>query len=132
MRRRDYIPLKTRLAATLCEILTDDGTGKLVKVIPHEDAVKMTEDQVLSLFHFDHAIYHAQGGADAFWNLTPTLIPEHREKTRKRDIPQIAKTRRIEQREAEFRARLLAKHRGEPRPPNRWPKSSFQKRRAQS
>ncbi|MBR0941037.1 hypothetical protein [Bradyrhizobium liaoningense] len=122
MRRRAHISFKTKLAATLCEMLTDDGTGKLVKIIPHEDAVKMTEDQVLSLFRFDHGLYHAQDGSDEFWNLTPMLIEAHNVKTRRRDIPQIAKTRRIEKAQEEFRARLLAKDRGEPRLPSRWPK----------
>jgi hypothetical protein len=128
MRRRAHISFKTKLAATLCEMLTDDGTGKLVKIIPHEDAVKMTEDQVLSLFRFDHWLYHAQDGSDEFWNLTPMLIEAHNVKTRQRDIPQIAKTRRIEKAQEEFRARLLAKDRGEPRPPTRWPKRKMRKR----
>lgn len=128
MRRRAHISFKTKLAATLCEMLTDDGTGKLVKIIPHEDAVKMTEDQVLSLFRFDHGLYHAQDGSDEFWNLTPMLIEAHNVKTRRRDIPQIAKTRRIEKAQEEFRARLLAKDRGEPRPPSRWPKRKMRKR----
>jgi hypothetical protein len=130
MRRRAHISFKTKLAATLCEMLTDDGTGKLVKIIPHEDAVKMTEDQVLSLFRFDHGLYHAQGGPDEFWNLTPMLIREHQVKTSKRDIPLMAKTRRIEKAQEEFRARLLAKDRGEPRPPSRWPKRKFNRRDA--
>ncbi|UEM11907.1 hypothetical protein J4G43_046950 [Bradyrhizobium barranii subsp. barranii] len=128
MRRRAHISFKTKLAATLCEMLTDDGTGKLVKIIPHEDAVKMTEDQVLSLFRFDHGLYHAQGGSDEFWNLTPMLIEAHNVKTRQRDIPQIAKTHRIEKAEEEFRTRLLAKDRGEPRPPSRWPKRKMRTR----
>ncbi len=125
MRRRGHISFKTKLAATLCEMLTDDGTGKLVKIIPHEDAVKMTEDQVLSLFRFDHGLYHAQDGSDEFWNLTPMLIEAHNVKTRQRDNPQMAKTRRIEKAQEEFRARLLSKERGEPRPPSRWPKRKF-------
>ncbi|WP_439372970.1 hypothetical protein [Bradyrhizobium sp. DASA03120] len=127
MRRRAHISFKTKLAATLCEMLTDDGTGKLVKIIPHEDAVRMTEDQVLSLFRFDHGVYHAHDGSDEFWNLTPMLIQAHDRKTRERDIPQIAKTRRIEKAQAEFRARLLAKDRGEPKPPSRWPKRKMRK-----
>jgi hypothetical protein len=44
-----------------------------------------------------------------------------------RGIPQIAKTRRIGKAQEEFRARLLAKDRGEPRPPSRWPKRKMRK-----
>ena len=129
MRRRDYIPLKTRLAATLCEMLTDDGTGKLVKIIPYDDAVLMTEDQVISLFQFDHAILHAHEGTDVFWNLTPRLIRAHRRKTAKVDLPEIAHIKRVQEAEAAFRASLLAKDRGEPRPKSRWPKRAFPKNR---
>lgn len=68
----------------------------------------MTEDQFLSLFHFDHNILHETGhpDRDAFWNLTPMLIQAHRTKT-KADAKVIAKGKRIRKRD-EVTQQLLA------------------------
>ena len=52
--------------------------------IPYDDAKLMTEDQIISLYQLDHK----------YWNLTPMLIKEHREKT-KRDVKVIAKGKRL-------------------------------------
>jgi hypothetical protein len=41
--------------------------------------------------------------------LTPRAKAKHREKTAKQDIPQIAKTKRLEKATEEFRRKLLAK-----------------------
>ena len=68
--------------------------------VPYLDAKKMTEDQILSLYQFDHNMLHESGHADSekFWNFTPRLIKAHREKT-KRDAAIIAKGRRIRQKD---------------------------------
>lgn len=96
MTARTHIRMKTKLASALCNMLRPDETGKLVPVIPYEHAKLMTEDQVLSIFHFDHwPIRKTDGGPDAHWNLTPRPLPEHRKKTAEIDIPQIAKADRI-------------------------------------
>jgi len=81
---------KIRDRTKLCSALLALG------IIPYSDAKKMTEDQLLSLWHFDHNILHETGhpDRDKFWNLTPMLIRPHREKT-KRDAAIIAKGRRI-------------------------------------
>jgi hypothetical protein len=63
----------------------------------------------LAVFHFDHDIHHTIGGQDAHWNLTPRAVEKHRQKTAKRDIPQIAKTKRLEQAQEDFRRKVLAK-----------------------
>ena len=110
MSRRDHIPLKTRLAAALCQMLRPDQEGNLVPVIDHASAKAMTEDQVLSIFHFDHwPVPKHRDGPDAHWNLTPRPILEHRHKTATVDTPGAAKDGRIEARQAEFRRRMLAK-----------------------
>lgn len=64
--------------------------------VPYDDAKKMTEDQIISLYHRDHNILHETGhpDRDKFWNLVPRLIREHRNKT-KQDAKIIAKSRRI-------------------------------------
>jgi hypothetical protein len=85
--KRKHISLKTKLAATLL---------RLPGGVPYNDAKQMTEDQIISLYHFDHNIFHESGhpDADRFWNLTPLPIKAHREKT-KRDRKIIDKGRRI-------------------------------------
>jgi hypothetical protein len=87
----------------------------------------------LALFQCDHypICADAEGPAPP-WNLVPRLIRAHRRKTAKRDLPEVAKIRRVTSAEAEFGARLLAKDRGEPRRESRWPKRSFAKRRTKN
>lgn len=117
VRKRGHISLKEKLAAALAQMLRDDGAGKLVPVIPWDDAKQMTADQVLSLWAWDHyPRRHVDGGPDVHWNLVPRFIGEHREKTAKIDIPEIAKGDRIRDRLAEFNARMAAKDAGDPRP----------------
>lgn len=101
-RRRDYIPLKEKLAAAL----------RVVGEIPFEHAQQLTADQIISLFQFDHyPIPHAEpfNGPDVHWNLVPMLIAPHREKSAKHDTPEIAKTRRVSAAHEEFCRRILAK-----------------------
>jgi hypothetical protein len=90
--RRKYISFKTKLASALIEI----------GAIPHEHAKLMTEDQVLSLFQFDHGILHAIDPIDEFWNLTPRFIAPHRIKSH-RDTAIVAKVKRIEKRPEKWR-----------------------------
>src|SRR5258708_500593 len=90
--KRKKISLKTQLAAALLQIR--DASSE--RLIPHDDAKLMSACQIISLFHLDHQpIPHADGGPDEPWNLTHLFIGAHREKTAKRDIPQIAKGKRI-------------------------------------
>lgn len=84
-RKRDHISTETLLAAALLAL----------GVVPYDDAKAMGETNLLSLFHFDHNIRHAEDGTDEFWNLTPMLIPAHRKKTAEIDVPSIAKTKRL-------------------------------------
>jgi hypothetical protein len=116
---RRHINLRTKLAAALLQIRGRDGEP----LIPWEDAKAMSDDQIISLFEFDHYPYRAEGGGpDEPWNLEPRLIRAHRIKTAKKDAPEIAKIKRVLAAEDDFRRRLLAKAKGEPRPPSRWPK----------
>jgi hypothetical protein len=120
---REKIACNVKLASTLLQMKRPDETGKLVPVIPHEHAKLMTADQIISLFHFDHyPIRKTDGGPDEPWNLEPRPIREHRVKTAKKDAPELAKIKRIQQNQEEFRRRLLAKDRGEERPRSRWGK----------
>ena len=99
MSKRKHISWKTKCAAALAEL----------GYVSYVDLKTMTEDQFLSLWQWDHNIFHSgtrsvarpEGGLeftppnpDVFWNLTPMLIKKHGEKTRN-DLKIIAKSRRI-------------------------------------
>ena len=116
MSARKAIPLKVKLAAALTHMLREDETGKLVPIISREDAKRMSEDDVLAVFEWDHIHPVALGGDNHHSNLSPLPKADHRAKTAKADIPRIAKVKRITRSQDEFRARLLAKDTGEPAP----------------
>jgi hypothetical protein len=118
---RKHISLKTKLAAALRELAK----------IPRDHAELMTEDQVISLFVFDHGVYHVHGGSDEHFNLTPLLIRANREKTGK-DVTQIRKTDRISKTQADFRQRILTPRDQRPAKKSRWGSRPFQKRKATS
>jgi hypothetical protein len=113
-------------------------TAKLAAVvrqllgIPFDHARLMTDDQVISLVQFNHILYHADmkdnPECDAHWNLEALTIMAHRERTRKIDVPQIAKTKRISAEHEAFRQRLLTPR--DERPPKRskWGSRPFPKR----
>ena len=110
MTSRKSISLKTKLAAALCNMLRPDESGALVPVIDYESAKQMTEDQILSIFHFDHyPTAKHQGGKDVHHNLVPRPILEHRQKTAKIDAPAAAKSARLSAHQEEFRRKMLAK-----------------------
>lgn len=115
---RAHIGLKTKLASALLAL----------GLIPYEDAKAMGEANFLSLFTWDHGSLHAFGGTDAFYNLTPRLIQEHRAKSRK-DTGIVAKSVRITKQQENFRRRMLAKDAGDPKPKSRWPSRPFPKKR---
>lgn len=85
--------------------------------IPHEQAKTMTRKQIRALMHGDHDPVPYAVARDLGWtpdeynhpsNLTLRLVVGHQEKTARRDIPQIAKNKRITKEQAAFQARILA------------------------
>lgn len=115
---RKYITLRTKLAAAIATMY-----------LTHDEAKALSEDQVLSLVVWDHdPIPHAHDGEDVHYNLVPRLIPGHREKTAKQDIPQIAKTARIKKEHEEFQRRLLTPRAERPVKKSRWGSRPFSKR----
>ncbi len=104
--RRPYVPLPERLAATLACLLPQEQRDDLRRR-------KVQAKAVVALFHFDHVIFHAHGGAAKWWNLDPKLVAVHREKTAKIDVPAIAKGKRIARTNEEFAGRLLDKSNGQ-------------------
>lgn len=108
--KRGHISLKTKLAAALLTMRRPNEQGELEPIIDHESAKRMTVDQILSIFHWDHyPIRKEQGGPDEHWNLEPKPILEHRHKTAKKDQPEIAKSKRLAPAHEEFRQRLLTR-----------------------
>jgi hypothetical protein len=96
MSNRKHISWKTRCASAVLDAQLVRERFGLYPQRWYDDAKKMTEDQFLSLFQWDHNILHAteDESRDKFWNLTPLLIQEHRTKT-KTDAKVVAKGRRI-------------------------------------
>lgn len=119
MTKRAHISLEKQLAAALL----------VIGDIAHEHAKQMTARQIISLFHLDHyPIPKAEDGPDEPWNMMFRFIGDHRQKTRKIDIPQIAKNKRITADQIAFRRRILAKGNDEPKPKSKWPSRPFPKR----
>ena len=94
MSKRDHISTETMAASLICQLLA----------IPHEHAKLMSAAQVISLVHRDHYPVRRDDGlklgmtvaeVDHHSNITIRPIMEHREKTAKIDIPQIAKSKRL-------------------------------------
>ena len=115
--------LTEKLAACLLIIADLRGEG-----IPFSVAQSMHADQVISLFHFDHAVLVANGGSNHPTNLTPRWILDHRKKTAKKDVPELRKGQRLQKSHEQFTRVLLAKT-GQDEPPakpkSRWPKRKF-------
>lgn len=122
-----------------------DGMGRPVPRFTIDEVRDMTPAQFVSLFQMDHAIYHTWDGPHAFWNYTPTLILEHRAKS-KRDRKIIAKVARAEKRRTaeeqievfndldELNSKLdrMPKKRPDTRKPKakrKWPKRTFKQQR---
>lgn len=128
-RKRGHVSLKTKLAAALCQMM-HEVDGKLEPIFTHAEARELSEDQILSLFQWDHSVTpHAEGGEDVHWNLEPKLIVPHRIKTKTIDVPGIAKRKRVAKKEAEFRERILTPRDQRPPKKSRWGSRPFPKRK---
>lgn len=131
-RPRAHISLKTKLAATLCQMVRPNADGEFEPVIPHDEAKRLSESEILARFDFHHAVDpHALGGSDHHSNLVPMLRSDHRERTAKIDIPAIAKSKRLTREQERFRATVTAKSgQGEAPAPrkSKWPSRPFPKR----
>lgn len=86
--KRDYIPLKDRLAAALSYRLTEAERNDLRNR-------RASAEDIISLFDCDHNIPVRIGGSKDWWNINWLRTEEHVEKTRS-DQQVIAKARRFE------------------------------------
>lgn len=127
-RARGYISFKTKLVAALCQ-MRHEVDGKWELILTHDEAKALSEDQILSLFHFDHSVIpHAEDGPDVHWNLAPGLIVPHRKKTATIDVPGIAKRRRINKAHLEFQRLMLTPRDQRPPKQSRWGSRPFPKK----
>lgn len=120
-RKRDYIPLSEKLAAALSMLLSQADRDAM-------RGAQMPAKAVLSLFQFDHTVFHAPpfNGSDKWWNLTPLQKKPHQEKTRS-DISAMAKVNRIIARQAEHQEAMRRLVRSTA-PKSRWPKRKIPSR----
>lgn len=127
-RARGYISFKTKLVAALCQ-MRHEVDGKWELILTHDEAKALSEDQILSIFHWDHdPIPHAEGGEDTHYNLTPKLIPGHKKKTATVDVPGIAKRKRVATGHIEHtRTMLTPRDQREPKK-SKWASRPFPKR----
>ena len=87
---------KEKLAAALLQIKRVDEKGAFVPLIDRDWAKGATPEQIIAAFELDHhPVPVAFGGTNHPTNLQHTLKAEHREKTAKKDIPVIAKVKRV-------------------------------------
>src|SRR5262245_31547626 len=100
MMSRKHISWKTKCAAATWELQRLRYSLAFIKgirmpmYVPYNDALEMTDDQLLSLFEWHHNKYYSFEGGDHFTNLEPLPIKEHRRRT-KEDAKVIAKSKRI-------------------------------------
>lgn len=128
-RSRAHVSLRTKLAAALCNMMHEED-GKLVPIFTHEEARALSEDQILSLFAWDHdPIPHAEGGEDAHYNLRPSLIVPHRRKTATVDVPGIAKRKRVAASYVEHTRAMVTPRDQRPEKKSKWASRPFPKRR---
>lgn len=101
--------------------------------IPYEHAKQMSAEQIISLVQFNHIHLHAQNKhepwVDAHWNLEPMLIAPHKERTRKLDVPQFYKTKRISKAQEEFRRTMLTPRAERPVKKSRWGSRPFNRKK---
>jgi len=100
MSRRDYIPLVEKLAAAIGVLFS----------FSYDDRRSKSAEEILARVSWDHdPIPKAHGGPDKHYNLVPRLRADHVRKTATRDVPMIAKVRRVARRHNEHLARMAAK-----------------------
>lgn len=93
--------LSEKLASMLLTIQRPGTSGKLEPVISRERAKTMTAAEIIAQFECDHDVLVAFADktrpdrVNHPTNLTMRPKPEHREKTAKRDVPAVAKSKRL-------------------------------------
>ena len=130
MSKRAHIGLKTKLCSALCQIVRfDEQDKRLVRIISHDEAKTITEDQILSRFDWHHdPIQKAHDGPDVHWNLEPMLIAPHRKKTAEVDVPGIAKRKRVATGHVEHTRTMQTPRDQRPPKQSRWGSRPFPKK----
>ena len=116
MTARKKLTRDERHAAALLMIKRGDGSY----IVTREEAKHLTAREIIEAFgertHVEHIVPHALDHNDHPSNIQFLTPDEHAPKTR-RDVTEIAKTKRIAKDHEEFRRKLLAKTAVEPETP---------------
>lgn len=116
-----------REAAALLMVSRGNGTP----IVSREEAKGMTAREIIETFHarthVEHIVPHALTASNHPSNIQYLTPDEHAPKT-KRDVTEIAKTKRILKKQAEFRQRVLAKTEPETQVSTTKPKAKLQSR----
>lgn len=99
-RKRSYIPLQERLAATLACLLPSWKRD----IFRHG---RLPAKDVISIFTFDHIHLHSLNGSDKWWNLDPRERGTELKKKDSLDTTIAAKTKRLAADHEDFRRRVL-------------------------
>lgn len=127
-RPRAHVSFKTKLVAALCQ-MRHEVDGRLELILTHDQAKALSEDQILSLFQWQHGVIpHAEDGPDTHWNLEPMLIAPHRKMTATIDVPGIAKRKRVAKGFVKWKETMAIPRDERPPKQSRWRSRPFPKR----
>lgn len=107
--RRRRLTLTERYASVILDLKRGNGTP----FIERERAKHLTAGEIVEEFEariqFDHVVPVAIDGSNHPTNVTAMETARHREKTSRRDIPQIAKSKRIARSRARHETAMAGK-----------------------
>ena len=108
--KRKQPSTKERIAGLLLQLVRVNAEGKLEPVVDREWAKTQTPEAIIALFELDHhPVPVALDGTNHPTNLQHTLKAEHRHKTHKKDVPAIARVKRVGKKHAAHVAVIDAK-----------------------
>ena len=111
--KRAHVPMQEIAASALADKLPIEERDRL-------RAAEVPAQNIIRMFTPDHVCLHAWGGSDKWWNLDMRRRGEDLKKKDAADTSRAAKAVRIRRAEDAHENRILARKRGEPRPPSRW------------
>lgn len=111
---RPHMPIKVKLEALLINgpVLDDEG-----RKVCDLNQIEWDHSPALQLRVWDEATQDTIPAANDPKHIVPLWKPLHKAKTAKRDVPEVAKTKRLAKEHEAFRSRILSRECGEKREP---------------